>query len=264
MTNLSAEKIAEYYHQYRYQEIRFDEKAIDASGLIQRELYLQCGESRWSCKIRTASLTGAKVEVKLTQEEIQSILAAGDVSVNYSFAGLKAMPIPMSYTVDFVISDESSIVRLKTDAWVLSLSTTKQPPDYVIEVFGDLLRFRATSKGRQEERIEINANSAAQLGLKSMTTNITLDGVMNECVLRDLSFSGAAVLLSSGEKKKPAKGILQLLFLKPDTIFELTGTVMRYQLEKGSSGSYFAGLRFEEAVIPLDYKMRINALLEKS
>ena len=262
MVRLSHEKIEKYYRRYRYQEIGFSRKNMEALGLIEREVYAQWGKVLKPVRIYAASMTGVQVELDLNEEERQSLLSSAAVTIMYSFIGLKQFMIPMSYAVHYEISGKSGMARINTDTWMLSLSCPKQPPDYIVEMFGDFLHLRSNVSKRRDERIAVNALSAAQMGLNSIFTYLTLDGRKSRCVVQDLSFSGSAVLLSSGVNKINLRGVLQLIFLKPDTLIDLSVSVARLQRVKGNTGLIIAGLKFEKESVPLDYSARINSLLE--
>jgi hypothetical protein len=77
----------------------------------------------------------------------------------------------------------------------INLVYTKRPPDDLIAILGQMLEIKVNSKKRTDDRIDITNDSLRILGLASKNAKISLDGIPRNCIVRDLSFSGAKIVL---------------------------------------------------------------------
>ena len=109
----------------------------------------------------------------------------------------------------------------------------------------------------------MNPASMKALGLESREAGLCVDGVEGRCLLRDLSFSGAKVLVHG----KAAAFLEKQVVLRPEfsdrrTLVSLAGRVLRWEDMANREDIGAIAIRFEEGV-PMQYKLAINAALRK-
>jgi hypothetical protein len=253
------EKTEDYYKRHRYTEIRFDPGTKYAVGLIERDIYLIRGKTRWYCRIHTAGMSGVKVLVSLSEEELDKLKASRDIALNFSFIGLNSFLVPISLSIPYFL--EGIEYRGKKEGYLVSLSNKHKPPEYLIGILGDYIESALKESNRKEERISINENSRAALGLKSKRTRFETEGKRITCRLDDLSSSGAGLTLLQPVGSSPEKGTLELIFRDPDMILRLPAEIVKYSPSESESKTVTVGLHFEEDAVPLEYKHRIAQTL---
>ncbi len=128
-------------------------------------------------------------------------------------------------------------------------------------MLGELQEASRNAQKRAEERIEVNPASMKHLGLESREAVLVVDGVEGRCLLRDLSFSGAKVLVHGKAEAFLEKPVL----LRPDfsdrrAPVTLAGRVLRWEGMANREDIGAIAIRFEEGV-PIQYKLAINACL---
>ena len=142
---------------------------------------------------------------------------------------------------------------------IVTISFTQRPPDDLIEPVGRLLEANANALRRKEERIAINADSMRKLSLTKEETFVMIDNVPRKCIIRDLSFSGAKVILLGVEKFLTNKStVLTLDFEDPIEQIQVPGTIVSADLVEGRKDIVAASVSFDEKLIPLSYKLHIN------
>ena len=255
-----ADKTESYYRRHRYTEIPFDSGAKYALGLIERDIYLLRGKTRWYCRIHAAGMSGAKVLVSLSPEEAAELERAREISLNFSFIGIHSYLIPISLSIPYTVESVDQR-RTGEEGYLLSLSNKHKPPDYLIGIFGDHIESTRKGSNRKEERIVINDNSRSALRLTSKRARFDTGGERLSCTVDDLSLSGAGITLFQSPGSDPNTGTLVLVFRDPDTIIRIPSSIVRYAPRSSRKNAFTAGLEFDET--PPEFKYRMVQALGK-
>ena len=134
--------------------------------------------------------------------------------------------------------------------------------DDLIDKIGSLLEANSNAIRRKEERIVITDDSKRRLGISKDETIIYIQNVPRRCILRDISFSGAKVILLGIEKFIKGKdSILRIHFDDPDEIILLEGHIVKTSPVENRAEIIYACLQFDELKVPTSYKIRINTYL---
>ncbi|HAK45935.1 MAG TPA: hypothetical protein DCO79_08470 [Spirochaeta sp.] len=261
MTALVSSKYIDIYEKYKYDEITFSGTIIKSSGIVQRDLFLISGNSQWPCTILTASMTGVRVSVTLSVEEISKLSESSSVQLHFSFMGLKPHFIPIAFSVPYRITELTNTSSLSAATHMLTLAIAVPPPDFLIKLFGDLMNIQTLTTKRAETRVNINSNTAEELGLKSTHCRLKCGEVLQDCRLKDISLTGCQIILNSENQITNKRVILEVIFRDPDSITEIEGRVIRLVNIKESRDKASAGVLFEKARIPHEYTERIHKLL---
>jgi hypothetical protein len=169
---------------------------------------------------------------------------------------------PISFFVSARIVGFNPYNQGHPDLNFITLKYTQRPSDDLIALLGQLLEANVNSKKRREERIEIEPETIRKLGLASKGTVLYIDDVPRKAILRDISFSGAKVLVTGIGKFLNDKQIkLKLFFDDGKTVWLLPGSIVRFDEFAEQKGIGVAGILFDEANVPMEYKMRLNEYL---
>lgn len=258
----TSQQITRYYQQYSQVEVTFTKDVIKATLLYPKQVYLKCMGYQWPIVVYSASMTGAKVIANLKGSLAEAIRKANSmVSLRLSFLQ-RDKTDPLSFFVGAKITGYTPYGQEKPDLYFLTLSYTQRPPDDLIEVLGRLIDANTSSTRRKEERIPITADSARAMGLDHKEGKVYIDGVPRRCIVRDLSFGGAKVVILGVAKflvNKPAT--LRLTLTETDEEVDVEATVLRFEAVEGRNDIAAIALQFEAEKTPMKYKLMISGFL---
>jgi hypothetical protein len=142
---------------------------------------------------------------------------------------------------------------------MLTIQFTQRPSDDLIEVIGRVLDANVNSSKRREERIVITAETQRKFNLLSKETAAFVQGVPRRCILRDMSFSGAKVIMMGVAKFLVNKETaLRFDFDDPRESFLIKGKFIRSEEVEGKKEMIALAMVYDETTIPMGYKIRIN------
>lgn len=258
----TSQQLTRYYDQYRDTEITFTKDIIRALGLDPRQIYVKCNGGQWPCIINSTSFQLARIIVG-TKGGAFSELAKKDapnVSLRFCFRTEAE-----NETITFLVSCRVMQIQPymnSRELVVVTLQFTQRPPDDLIESVGRLLEANANAVRRREERIVINEDSKRKLGFLKEECIVTIQGVPRHCVLRDISFSGAKVLLIGLSQFLANKdAVLKLNFEDPPQEIQIKGIIVAADIIQGRKDICAASIRFDEKMVPLSYKLHLNDYL---
>lgn len=262
MSITTSQQIYRYYDLYKTVDVTFTKDVIRATGLNSKQVFLKCVGEQWPCVIYSSSMSGAKIIASTKSDLFEKVRNANNlVSLRFSFR-IADKADPLSFFVAARVAGYTPYNQDKADLSFLNLVYTQRPPDDLIEILGKLLEASVNSKKRREERIVITADSIRKLGLKSKDLVVSVEGVPRKCIVRDLSFSGAKVLVLGVARfllHKDAELRLELDDRKEPLL--LRGRFIRHEPVEGRKDIAALAISFHEESIPMEYKMRINDYL---
>ena len=263
MAILTKQKIGEYYERYKGIDVTFSKEIIRVSGLIANQVYLKCVGDFWPCVIFSTSFESAKVIVNIKSGILPKLERANNtVSLRFCFKNQDT-----GNPVTFFINTRSlsySPYGGSQDVAIFTLQFTQRPPDDLIEIMGRILDANINSAKRREERITINPDSIRKLSISSKESAVFIQGVPRYCIIRDISFSGAKLIMMGVAKFLVDKdAALRVDFEDPRESFLLKGKFLRSELVEGRKDLVALVVVFDESVVPMGYKIRINDYLSK-
>ena len=262
MPLITSQQINKYYDLYKQVAVNFNKQIIQILGLLPKEVFLKCVGKHFPCIIYSASMVEAKVIANLRASSLQTIQQAGNsVSLRSSFK-LSDKKEPLSFFISSKITGYNLYDKENSDLYFISLTYTQKPPDDLIALLGELLEANVNAKRRKEVRIDINPASIKGLSLDSRDATLCIESKPIKCIVRDLSFLGAKVLIFGTAKSLVNNNVvLQLSFSSQKDLIKLPGKVLRFEEVQDRKDIASAAILFEEDKIPLQYKMYINEYL---
>lgn len=248
------------YDQFRDQEVSFTRPVAQVLGLLAREVHLKCQGEIIPCVIFSSSMSAAKVVTSLRAESVARLRQANDlVSLRFCLARSER-PEPLAFFVPARVSGRAFYDPGNPERQLLSLEFTQRPPDDLIERLGELLEANANASRRREARVDIHPATVKALGLEGKEAVLRIGGSPRNCILRDLSFSGARVLLfGASAQMVGAPVVLEPRFGTGSVA--LPGTVLRHEEVAGREDIGAVAIRFDDAQVPLGYKLALNGYL---
>jgi hypothetical protein len=258
----TSQQIARYYQEHSQVEVTFTKDVIKATLLHPKQVYLKCMGYQWPIVLYSASMTGAKIIANLKSSLSDAIKKANSmVSLRLSFIQ-RDKPDPLSFFVAAKISGYTPYGQEKPELYFLTLTYTQRPPDDLIEILGKLIDANTISARRKEERIPITADSARAMGLNHKEALVYIDGVPRRCIVRDVSFGGAKVVILGVAKFLVNKeATLRLQLTETGEEMDVGANVVRFEAVEGRNDIAAIALQFKEDAVPMKYKLMISDFL---
>jgi len=258
---VTSQKITVYYERYKGIDVTFTKEIIQVTGLVTQQVHLKCGSDFWPCVIYSSSFTGAKVVTNIKSGLMEKLQNVNNyANLRYCFK----QPDKSNPVIFFVATRVVGQTAYggSSDVVILNLQFTQRPPDDLIEIMGRLLDANVNSAKRREERIILTDETQRKLNIQSKESAIFIQGVPRRCIVRDISFSGAKVIMMGVAKFLVDKEAgLRIDFDDPRESFLLKGKFVRSENVEGKKELIALALQFTESSVPMGYKMRINDFL---
>jgi hypothetical protein len=253
---LNSQLISRYYDRFKSIDIIFTKEMNQAMGLITKQIYLKCMGDFWPCVLYSASFQSAKILVNIKSGLIQRLQDANNMaSIRFTFKRLESEP------VIFFVSARSmgySPYGGSQDVAIVTLQFTQRPPDDLIQIMGRILDTSVNFAKRREERIVLSDTNQRKLKIMSKESALFVQGVPRHCILRDVSFSSAKVIILGVAKfLEDREASLYIDFEDPRERFLLKGKFIRSELVEGRTDLVAFAMIFIDP-IPIGYKLRVN------
>jgi hypothetical protein len=258
MALMTSQQINLYYQNFKEVDVTFNKDVIRATGLLPRQIYLKFLGTQTPCIVFSSSMSSAKVIANIDQETSEKLRKANNlVSLRFSFQE-RDKNDPLAFFVSSKITGFNPYNKEKPNLNFISIEFTQRPPDDLIAVLGSLLEANVNSKKRKEERIQIDADSIRKLGLAAKTGQLRIGGVPRPCIIRDISFSGAKIVISGLAKFLIGKDCQLHLETTEQRAFNLPANILRNEAVQGRKDLTALALHFYEEQVPIEYKIMLN------
>ena len=258
MAVLTSQQINRYYESFKDIDVTFTKEVTQNLMLLPKHVYLKCQGSQWPGIIYSTSMAGAKIIANMGKESFELIRNANNlVALRYAFS-IEDKKDKLLFFVSAKVTGFNPYNKDKPNLNFINLTYTKRPPDDLIAILGQMLEINVNSKKRNDERIDINSDSIRVLGLLSKNAKLSLEGIPRNCIVRDISFSGAKIILPGIAKFLNDKECVLGMVAKEDKIFALKGRVVRVETVAERKDIAVLAIKFNEDSISMDYKKMIN------
>jgi hypothetical protein len=258
---LNTQRVESFYNTFKGIDITFTKDMIQVTGLITEQVHLKCGSDFWPCVFFSTSFQGAKIVANIKSGLIDKLQKANNsVSLRFCFKSLEDGN-PLTF---FVAGRVIGLAPYKNsnDVSLLSIQFTQRPPDDLIEIVGRVFDANVNSTKRKDDRIPITTESQRRLKLLSKETVAFIQEVPRRCILRELSFYNAKVIMLGVAKFIIDKEIaLRFDFDDPRESFLIKGKFVHSDEVEGKQEMVALSMDYDEAKIPMGYKIRINEYL---
>ena len=261
MPGISREQIEAYYESYRDRDLLLSKELVHTIGLDTRQISLAFGGSQWPCIINFVSLSGASLIISV-RGVAYSILSSKHIE-NVTLKMLFVQKEVGSFTFNL----DSKLEGMKPytggqDFIQLSISFLQRPPDDFIEIIGRSIETNQNYAQRREERILITPESKKLLHILREEMVVFFQNVPRRCILRDVSFSGAKIIVMGLSQFLAGKKLLlKIPFYDPIETFNISGTVVAVSNVEDRKDLVYVSIRYDDQTIPFAYKAHINNYL---
>jgi hypothetical protein len=262
MALITSQQLTRYYQNFAEANLTFTKDVIRAAGLMPQHTQIKCLGDHWPCVLYSGSMARARIIANLSKSFYEKLKSSNNlVSLHLSFRQ-EDKNDPLSFFITCKVNGFTPYDKNKPNLNFVSLEYTQRPPDDLIGILGTLLEANANAANRSEERIDITAESIRKLGLLSKTCLIYIDNIPRKCIIRDLSFSGAKVIIPGiGKFLMRKESLLRFELAESQKQISLPGTIIRVEAVAGRKDLAAAAVKFVVEKVPYDYKLLINEYL---
>jgi hypothetical protein len=258
---LKRQKISLYFERFKDISVTFTKEMIQTTGLVTQQIHLKCGNDFWPCVVYVTSFETAKVVANIKTGLLGKLQASNNlVSLRFCFR-----PPGENNTVTFFIAGRvlaSAPYGNSGDVNIFTIQFSNRPPDDFIEIIGRVLDANVNSKKRTDMRIPLTIDNLRRLSILSTETAVFIERVPRKCILRDLSFSGSKIIMLGIAKFLVDKeAALRIDFNDPRETYTIKGKFVRAENVEGKKEMVAIGINFDEASVPMGYKIRLNDML---
>lgn len=258
MPVLTSQQINRYYEGFKEIDVTFTKEVTQNLNLLPKHIYLKCQGTQWPGIIYSTSMVGAKMIINMGQESFELIRKAHNlVALRFAFS-VEDKKNKLLFFVSAKVTGFNPYNKNKPNLNFVNLAYTKRPPDDLIAILGQMLEINVNSKKRTEERIDITSDSMRILGLLSKNAKLSLAGIPRNCIVRDISFSGAKIILPGIAKFLNDKECILGMAAKDNKVFALKGKVVRVETVADRKDIAVLAIKYHEDSISMDYKKMIN------
>ena len=257
---MTSHQITRYYDIYRDTEVTFSKEFIRALNLDPRQVYIKCAGAQWPCIINSTSLQSARIIIG-TKGGAFAQISKENTPLSLRFSFTPPGQLPVSFFVNCRVANVQPYMT-SNDLAIITLTFTQRPPDDLIETLGRLIEANFNSSRRKEERIIINEDSKRKLNLLREETLVYIQNVPRHCIIRDLSFSGAKLVLKGlAQFLADKNAVIRLDFTEPQETLGIQGKIVKAETIEGRKDLASVSIQFLESAVPMSYKLHINSYL---
>lgn len=257
---VTSQQLTRYYELYRDTEVIFSKEVIKTLHMDPRQVYVKCTDSQWPCIINSTSFLGAKIIIG-SKGGAYARLSKEKGTVNLRFCFSQGEKQPISFFVSARVQEIVPYME-SSDLAIVNLTYIQRPPDDLIELIGRLLEANTNALRRRDERIPITEESLRKLSLAKADAVIFIDNVPRHCIVRDISFSGAKILLLGvAQFLNNKNAVLRLEFYDPHEVISLPASIVKTDMAQGRKDIIIVCLQYDATKIPITYKLHINNYL---
>ena len=255
----TTQQLTRYYDLYKDISVTFTKEVTGLLGLQTKFVFLKTEDRQWPCVINSSSLVGAKVIAGTKSgllEKVQSDTAA--LSLRFSFDDPETKE-PVAFFINSKLEGFSAYGQSGDDLALMQIQYLQRAPDFLIEKLGFFLDANVNSTRRKDDRILITPDSMRRVGLLRKETVIYVEGVPRRCILRDISFSGAKlIMVGVAQFVQDKEVVLRIDFDEPRSAIGVRGTVIRTEDVSGRKELVAIAVAFAEKDVPMVLKMHLN------
>jgi len=259
MAITTSQQISKWFEVFKTIDVTITKEIMKATGLDPRHVYLKCVGEQWPCVIYSTSFSGAKLIVSSKPAFIEKLQKANNsVSVRFSFR-IEGKVDPVSFFIQGHAVAFTPYTVGGGDLQFMNVEYTQRPPDDLIDILGRVMEANVSAVRRREERILVNPDSMRKIGLLTKDSVIFVQGVPRKCIIRDISFGGAKIIIVGLARFLVGKECnLRFDMEEPRETVDIKGSVVRFEDVEGRKDLAAVAVRFDDAAMPLSFKMHLN------
>jgi hypothetical protein len=145
------------------------------------------------------------------------------------------------------------------------LAYAQRAPEDLIEILGQVSDAMINKSKWADARVVVNADSRRRLGLVEPENMVYLQGAPRRCVLREIGFSSARiVLLDTITPQVQDPAVLRFVFDAQEETVDIPGVVREITAVQDAAHISVLDIQYNSSSIPLLYTLNISNHLTRS
>lgn len=254
MTLLGTSVLQNLYQEYLDTELTYSKEVAAGLGVLPADTSLKWQGELLPCVVHSASFRSAKVLARLDESRWKELqLGSKLVTLTLTFLQAKTGKKEL-----FQFNGTLQILQQHgagegERSMLLGVVFSHRPPEGFLQAHGSYLNLKKEANQRREDRIPLNEETRELLGLATLNTTVVVDHIERKCLLRELSYSGARVILT---------GVAPFLLDKPFTLsvplaskaaMDIPGKIVRAEAVEGHKGLAVIALGYHQDRVPVEY-----------
>jgi hypothetical protein len=254
MTLLGSSVLQNLYQEYLDTELTFSKEVSVGLGMLPAESTIKWQGELYPCVVHSCSFRTAKVLVRLTAPQWKAMEFGSRITtLTLTFLQSKTAKKELfQFNGTLQVLQQHGVADGELSVF-LAIAFSHRPPEGFLQAQGSFLNLKKEANQRKEDRIPLTAENRESLGLSSLNTTVTVDHIERKCLIRDLSYNGARVILSGVAPfliDKPFTFIMPLTDKGPLTI---PGKIVRAEAVEGHRGLAVIALGYHPERVPVEY-----------
>jgi hypothetical protein len=259
MGNLPQAKIIDFYEQFKQVAVTFTKEVIGVTGLLTRMVNLKCGSDFFPCVIYSTSFEGAKIVANNKSGILDKLQESNsNLSIRFCFK-LPTTDEQIAFLVPARVTMSQSY-QGSSDMSLFTLTFSQRPPDDLIEIMGLILEANFNFSKRKDEYFPINPQIVRKMRLLGNDIAVTVDSVVNRCILRELAFDGVRFILKGDSNDMHSimnkTGKVRYNFDEPRESHYITGKFVKVEVVVSHPDMAVVTMQYIDH-IPMTYKTRL-------
>lgn len=254
MTLLGTSVLQNLYQEYLNTELTYSKEVAAGLGLLPAESSLKWQGDLYSCVVHSCSFKAAKVLVRLTGAQWKAMEYGSKITtLTLTFLQPKTGKKELFQFNGNLQALQQHGAPEGELSILLAVVFNHRPPEGFLQAHGSYLNLKKEANQRKEDRIPLNAEAKELLGLANLNTTVVVDHIERKCLLRELSYNGARVILT---------GVAPFLLDKPFSLtvpmagraaFDIPGKILRAEAVEGHKGLAVIALGYHPDRVPVEY-----------
>lgn len=250
MTVLGSAVLQTFFQDYLDTDLTYTKEVTRGLGLLASEATLRCQGESLPCRVHSSSFRTAKVVVQVSPERARTLGATGILTLAFLHPKTgKKESVPISGAIQVLQTHTGP----QGVTLLVGLTFSHRPADTFLETQGAYLALKKEANQRREERIPVNQENRAALGLSQLNTTVVIDHIERKCMFRDVSYGGARVLLTGVAAFLVNKPFVLALPLEGQGSLSVPGTIVRAEAIEGHKGLAVIALAYDADKVPPEY-----------
>lgn len=256
-------QILAFYKEFQHRELSYTREVAGSLGLLYESPTLKIAGENFACLVHSLSFSAARIVLRVPSVQIEELRTGTRVGIlRISFqAGLR------SEVEEFTLSGKFTFQSHKagsdgTTLLLVRLDFNHRPPEGLIEIQGRYLKLRSDAELRKDLRITVDEATLRLMGMKSSRADMVIDQIPRKCVLREVSFGGATVILGGVAKFLGEREFRLSLDLSSGSPVDVPGKIIRAEPLEGYKAMAVLGLSHHEDRVPGAYLRAVQKALD--
>jgi hypothetical protein len=254
MTLLGSSVLQNLYQEYLDTELTYSKDVATGLGLLPAETTLKWQGELFVCVVHSCSFRQAKVLIRLNAAQGKAMeLGSRITTLTLTFLQPKTSKKELfQFNGTLQILQQQGAQEGERSV-LMGLVFSHRPAEGFLQIQGSYLNLKKEANQRKEDRITLNAETKDLLGLTSLNTTVAVDHIERKCLLRELSYSGARVILTGVAPFLVDKQFSLSVPFQEDLPLAIPGRIVRAEAVEGHRGLAVIALGYDPDQVPVEY-----------